>query len=67
MPKHVVTLEEGEYAKVPNDKNHVLIGPGKLSVTRRSDGRVYGHIVEGEAKPIALALKRKLRPVGWGI
>lgn len=64
--KREIEVAEGEYARVPGDTHHVLVGPGKLEVTRLEDGRAYGRIVEGEAKPRRFAIKRQLKLRTWG-
>lgn len=64
---HVVELQKGEYAPLPATQNHVLLGPGRLEITRRSDGRVYGQILEGTTAAREWALRHKLKRIGWDI
>lgn len=66
--KVTVTLaDDTEYTPLPDTRETVLIGPGKLSITRRSDGKVHGRILEGKAMPIVLVGMRNLKRIGWGI
>lgn len=64
----VVTLtDDTQYTAIPGTGTTILVGPGKLSVTRRSDGKVNGRILEGKPMPAALAGIQNLKRIAWGI
>jgi hypothetical protein len=65
--KNVVVVAEGEYVTIPGTNKHVLAGPGRLEVTRKADGTVYGRIVEGQSCDMHLAVKRRYTRVSWGV
>jgi hypothetical protein len=64
---NVVVVQTGEYVTIPGTNKHVLAGPGRLEVTRKSDGTVYGRIVEGQSCDMQLAVKRRYTRVSWGV
>lgn len=64
---HVVTVAEGEFVPLPDNPQRVLLGPGRLEVTRRDDGRVYAIILDGTASTLERALRWKLKRVWWDV
>jgi hypothetical protein len=64
---HTVNVQAGEYAAIPNTTIHVLMGPGKLQLTRYADGKIEGLIIEGHSGSAELAVKRQLKRVSWEI
>lgn len=66
MPKETQTIkvQPGQYAPLQT-KDYVLIGPGKLEVTRWSNGNVDVLIVEGKSSPARDAIRNKLERVGY--
>lgn len=58
---------EREYAPLPDTRDHVLVGPGVLHLTRYPDGKIGGHVVKGKTVPTTRALKADYKRKGWPI
>jgi hypothetical protein len=67
ITKTITLIDDTEYTPLPDTRDTILMGPGKLSITRRDDGKVHGRILEGKPMPFVLVGKRNLKRVAWGI
>lgn len=65
MDKRTIEVAEGEYTTIPGTREYVLIGPGRLSITKRGDGSVHGRILEGSPSPADLAARKQLKRRSW--
>ena len=64
---NIIEVRDGQYVPIPNTLRYVLPGPGRLQVTRYTDGRLASKILEGEMKPTKYAIVKNLQRVGWGL
>lgn len=61
-----ISLEEGQYTPLPHSPDYVLVGPGKIRITRYKQGQLQGQILEGTSRPVEFALVKHMKRVSWG-
>ena len=62
--KTVVEVKAGQYTTIP-DSAIVLLGPGKLEITRHPSGVVSGRVLEGSTGTLDAAVWAHRKRVGW--
>lgn len=62
--KTTVEVKGNQYAPIPNS-DIVLLGPGKLEVTRHPSGAVSGRVLEGSTGTLDVAVRARRERVGW--
>jgi hypothetical protein len=62
--KTIVEVTGNQYAPIPNSAI-VLLGPGKLEITRHPSGAVNGRVLEGNTGTLDTAVWAHRERVGW--
>jgi hypothetical protein len=62
--KTVVEIADGQYTTIPGSAV-VLVGPGKIVITRYPTGQVTGIVMQGDTGKLDEAVHRQLQRVGW--
>jgi hypothetical protein len=67
VAKKIVEVGERQYMPFPDNPKLVVGGPARVENTRYDDGQLRVRVIDGQSKPVELALAQKWKRLSYEV